>query len=212
MEVKELILKGLKTKCASFGFNESELKSVAETLCNNLSEEDAKDEEKVNAQIDAVIPLLKVGQQQANRIVTQSKKNDDEAKKKAEEEAKRKAEEEEAKKHANEEPEYFKKYRESMESRLKQLEDEKLSTSRKSRLESLLKDSGSFGERTLKTFARMSFKDDEDFDNFLEDTKKDFESFKKEESQKALRINPLATSVDGDKIATTDEIKAIANV
>lgn len=212
MEVKELILKGLKTKCASFGFNESELKSVAETLSNNLSEEDAKDEEKINAQIEAVIPFLKVGQQQANRIVTQSKKNDDEAKKKAEEDAKKKAEEEKAKKHADEEPEYFKKYREMMEGRLKQLEDEKISNSRKTKLESLLKDSGIFGERAMKTFSRMSFKDDDDFESFLEDTKKDLETYTKDKSQASLHINPLSLSVDGKKVATTDEIKAIANV
>jgi hypothetical protein len=62
----------LKTKAASLGFNVDELKGIAAAIANNLDSEEAKDED-IDAQIDAVLPLLKVGHVQAQRIIKASK-------------------------------------------------------------------------------------------------------------------------------------------
>lgn len=166
----EKIMKILKTKAASLGFNEDELKVVAELISGRLNSEDASDDD-INAQVDAVMPILQVAQKNSSRIVAKSKPATPKA-----EPTKPGSEIPQD----DEMPSWFKKYTEQNEARLAKIEGERIMGSRKSQLEALVKDSGVFGQKLLKTFERMSFEKDEDFAAFIEETKNDLNDYQKE--------------------------------
>ena len=66
------IMKILKTKAASLGFNDEELKVAAELISVILNLEDAP-EDDINAAVEAVMPVLQVAQKNSSRIVAKSK-------------------------------------------------------------------------------------------------------------------------------------------
>ena len=108
----KLVLDLLKTKASALGFNKEELEGAAVAIAGNLGVDDDATDEAMNAAVEKAVavymPILELGQKNANRIITKNKeereKAEAEAKKKAEEEAARKAAEEaEAKKKAEEE-------------------------------------------------------------------------------------------------------------
>ena len=73
----ERILKLLKPKVVSLGFNEKELESAVKGILKlnpDLEKEDTTDE-AINAILDAVIPILGVGQQNSTRVNKEFKKN-----------------------------------------------------------------------------------------------------------------------------------------
>ena len=72
--MKTKVLQALKPKVASLGFTKEELESVVGSISGTL-EEDAT-EEQINAQIDAVIPYLKLSQSAVTRIVNAKKKEE----------------------------------------------------------------------------------------------------------------------------------------
>ena len=179
----EKILTQLKPKAASFGFNEEELRSVAESLATNL-EDDATDE-IINAQVGAVIPALKIGQAFATRVINKQKPPKPETPKvSATPEDK-----------SEDEPSWFKKFREETEAKIATLQEEKTKTTQRSKLESLLKDTGVFGANALKHFDRMTFTD-EDFESYLEETKADLAAFNQERADAGLATlgKPLGKS------------------
>ena len=160
----EKVLLKLKTRAASLGFNVDELKGIAAVIADNLNSE-ATDED-IDAQIEAVLPYLKVGQQQAQRIIKSAKPaptthGDDDGNASATEKNPKKTEDE---------PDWFRSYRETQEKRFAALELEKTTSDRKAKLEALLKDTGKHGEAVLKNFNRMKFENDKDFDDYLSET------------------------------------------
>lgn len=62
----------MKPKAVSLGFTEIELQGVAARIADNLSSQDATDEE-IDAQIDAVMPFLSLGQTMATRVINKAK-------------------------------------------------------------------------------------------------------------------------------------------
>lgn len=207
---KKIFLK-LKTKAASFGFNKDELQGIAATIADNLDSEKATDED-IDAQIEAVIPFLKAGQQHADRLVSASAKTvkttDDDDDDVSSATAKKTNEKNDG------EPEWFRKYREQQDARLAMLEAEKTTSGRRAKLEALLKDSGKFGERTLKNFTRMKFDKDDDFDEFISDVESDLEALKQDEGNEAVNsVTKPPGGSDGkpkkEKPLTDDEIKDI---
>ncbi|MDD3404967.1 MAG: hypothetical protein PHH23_01695 [Paludibacteraceae bacterium] len=205
MTIVEKILKVLKTKAASLGFNEEELKSVAESLSANLTAgEDATDED-INAQVDAVMPVLKVSQSSANRTINKAKQQP--AKKT--DPSKGAGDDDEPK--GDDMPDWFKSYIEKSEQRFNKLEGEKISASRKTKLTELVKDLGTFGNQILKAFDKMNFASDDEFETYLSETKSDVESYSKEMSEKGLNVNPLGgNGGTPNKEASDDEAKFVA--
>lgn len=188
--MKKKVFTRLKTKVASLGFNREELMSIAAGIADKLDSDEATDEE-IDAEIEAALPILKVGQQYATRL---SKKpsttktgdeEDDEEDDEDETPATAKQSKKKPKKN-DDEPEWFKSFREQQETRMSKLEGEKVTTSRKAKLETLLKDSGSFGQRTLKGFARMKFDSDEEFEEFFEEVEGDLEAYNQERADAGL--------------------------
>ena len=229
--VYELLMR--KPKVKAFGFNKKELKGLAAKIAGNLtSEEDASDED-VNAdiekEVEAVLPVLELGRSYANRVINDSKNgdeddnnddddeqdNDDESTKSSKS---RKSSKNKAKK-PDGEPEWFKVYRESMEKKFEALSGERVADRRKARLEKLLKDTGKFGERMLKSYSRMKFENDDEFDEFLAEVEEDLKSENQERANKGLeKLGAPATGGGSDKkgkkpeVLSEDEIKEIAKM
>lgn len=159
--MKTKVIERLKPKAASLGFTKKELEGVTDIIVRNL-QEDASDE-SVDEEIDKALQFLEISQSMANRVInaniTKTKQP--------------KGEESTSPDNAtqqSDEPDWFRKYREQQEQRLQQLENAKISESRRERFEKSL--SGLLPkqkEDRLKDFDRMTFKDEEDFLTYLED-------------------------------------------
>lgn len=170
MDRKQQVFVKLKLKAKALGFNSKELKGIAAKIADNLESQEDASEEDVNAEIDekieAVLPYLTFGQSQANRLLDEWKKNHPEAEADDDQDdntpddtpkpaSKKKPQDKEENK--DEEPAWFKTYREQQEARFAALEGEKVAESRKNRLESLLKNTGTFGTRTPEKLLKDEF-------------------------------------------------------
>lgn len=196
------VLKKLKTnkKVASLGFNRSELRSIAQQICDNSELEDDATEEEENTYIEESItdtlPILQLGQKYANRIASDKagnagkKSNEDDDDEDNEDndddddesnhQVKPKSKKSKSDDGSNDgEPSWFKKYRESMDKRFEKIESSKTGDTRKSKVEKILKDAGvldkPLGKRTLRDFGRMHFENDEEFDEFIDEIAEDVE-------------------------------------
>ena len=186
----------------------------------------------INAEIDtaieAVLPVLELGRSYANRVINDSRRNDDENDDDDEDEddeptsksskstrtKKKKSDEDDAM------PAWAKKLIESNEqlkSELAAVKGEKISDTRRSRLEKLLKDTGAFGTSALKSFSKMKFESDDDFEEFFSDVQEDLKSLNQERANAGLEKlgAPAAGSGSGKKeekpeVLSEEEIKAIA--
>jgi hypothetical protein len=66
------------------------------------------------------------------------------------------------------------------------LKGDKITLGRKARLETMLKDTGKFGERTLKNFGKMKFESDAEFEEFLTDVETDLEDYRQEQGDETI--------------------------
>lgn len=230
MTREQMVLNALKPKVKAFGFNQKELKGIAARIAGNLTSTEEASVEDVNAeidtQIDAVIPFLQFAQSQSNRVIEEWRKNHPEFKEEDDDDdddtqpviTKSKS----SKKNPapkNEENEMFKKVLEEMASlrgEISDLKNEKKSTTRKDRLDNLLKDTGIFGSRTLKSFSKMNFESDEDFEEFYEEVQADLESYNQERANNGLaklgKVPQTKGTTEKIEVLTDDEIKQLANL
>ena len=206
--MKQRIFLALKPKVSAFGFNKTELMGIAADIANNLNlKEDATEEEineAIESKVDSVIPYLKYGQSQANRVIEDLKKKN-EAEKKDEEEKKEIKEE---KTEQSEEMKSLMAMMRSMQEKLNNLEAEKATSSRRSRLENILKDSGTFGQSKLRDFSRMKFDKEEDFDAYCEEVENDLKSLVQESANNGLSklTPPQDTKNKKEDIMSDEEI------
>ena len=218
MDRRQQVFVKLKLKAKALGFNSKELKGIAAKIADNLESQEDASEEDVNAEIDEKI--------QANRLLDEWKKNHPEAEPDDEPNdnfpddtpkpaSKKKPQDKEENK--DEEPAWFKAYREQQDARFAALEGEKTSSLRKSKLESLLKDTGTFGNRTLKSFSKMNFENDEEFEQFLSEVEEDLKAYNQERADAGLSTlgtPPAAGTGKPDKeieLLTDAEIDSIVN-
>ena len=82
----------------------------------------------------------------------------------------------------------------------------------------LLKDSGSYGNRILKSFDRMRFETDEEFDDFYSEVEEDLKAYNQERADAGLANLgniPAASGNKGkdkeDEVISDAEVEAIAN-
>lgn len=181
----ERILKLLKPKVVSLGFNEKELESAVKGILKlnpDLEKEDTTDE-SINAILDAVIPILGVGQQNSTRIINEFKKkqNNPNPPKETEEG------------NPNPQPENIsdklEKKLDLLMNEIAGLKGEKTRDSRKAQLEQVVKDAGKYGQKILKEFEERTYKtfeNDEEFEAYLESTKTDVLDYLQEEKDKGL--------------------------
>lgn len=231
MDRKQQVFAKLKLKSKALGFNTKELKGIAAKIADNLtSAEDASDKDanaEIDSQIDAVIPYLTFGQSQANRLLEEWKKNhpeteddddDDDTSEiidKGQKSGSRKNQKDTS---IKEKPEWAKDLTEivlTLKNEVTALRGEKVTTSRRSKLEELLKDTGSFGARTLKSFNKMKFENDEEFEEFYADVENDLRTYNQERADNGLStLGSIPNTTGGKKketeLLTDDEIIALA--
>lgn len=218
MDVKQQVFMRLKPKARAFGFNKDELMGVAVNIANNLQfEEDALEDEinaEIDKQVDAVIPFLRLAQTNANRVIEKTRKElqtqeaDDEPNKTNPVKT-------ETKTDPDEMPAWAKALIDSnkaLTEKVASMQGEKTLNARQARLETILKDTGTFGTRTLKSFAKMSFDTDEEFDDFVAEVESDLKSYNQERANAGLQtLGAIPTQGGGKKeeILTDAEVEAI---
>ena len=187
MDRKQQVLLRLKPKVKAFGFNSRELKGIAAKIADNLTSAEEASDEDVNAEIDkeieAALRYLPFGQSQANRLLDEWKKNhpetddddndddddDDGASDNQRRQAGSNTKNPKNKGKNDDAPEWAKGLVQTVQTlndEIAALKGEKVTTTRREKLETLLKDAGTFGTRTLKSFNKMKFENDEEFEEF----------------------------------------------
>lgn len=235
------LLKALKTsdEVKALGFNKEELRSLASDMDKNLTlEENASDEEiesAVEEAVEAAIPFLKLAQKSSSRIVKKSldkKKKDEEIEDEEDEDDEEQDDDEpvvkkktkkEHRKESNDDSEIKKMFDLLMKKIDKQ--DETISSLRKANvkdkrrieLEKLLKDTGSFGKRTIRQFEKMTFENDDDFDEFLDEVMEDLKDANQERANAGLAklgvVTPdKKTKEEQVELMTEEELDKLADV
>lgn len=220
----QLVLLALKPKVKALGFNQKELKGIAARIADNIQLDEEASEEEVSAEIDsqieAILPYLQLGQSQANRVIDAWKKShstetdddddDDEGQPGSKKSAKTKKD--------DATPEWAKSMLDTVKAltdEVTALKAEKSTTSRLTKLEGLLKDTGAFGERTIKSFKRMKFENDDEFDEFYSEVEADLKKLNQERADAGLSHLGAIPGVQQQKppkeeVLTDEEIKALA--
>lgn len=204
------VLEYLKPKVKALGFKKDIVEGIAADIADNLEEvADDASEEDINAVIkpavDAVIPSLKLAQRLTNQGIEefrkkQEKANEQKPEEKPQEKPEQKPEEKPSstppKKEEEETPQWVKDLIESskkQEENIKALQAEisgiKAKTTTEKRraiLDELLKDTGTFGKRTIKSFEKMSFETEQDFEDFVSDVKEDLNQLNQERANEGL--------------------------
>jgi len=187
--MKTKVLQLLKPKTASLGFTTEELEGVADNIAGTLKE-DATDEQ-INKAIESVLPFLQMSQKAVTRIVnakeekSKKEREEAEAKKKAEEEGEGSGDETAIEKLLAE----IKAMREQQDAKFAALEGEKTATKRIANFESIIKDLPEKQKASeLSTFKRLvsTFKDDEDFNSYLEEKKTSISEMVQENANEGL--------------------------
>lgn len=183
---------------------------------------------EIDTQIDAVLPYLQVSQSFANRVIEENRKknddddetdddDDDESSNTTNRQPGSNKKNPKDKGKSDEEPAWFKAYREQQDARFAAIEGEKTTTSRKAKLEAVLKDSGTFGTRTLKSFGKMSFENDEEFEEFLSEVTEDLKTYNQERADAGLSTMGTPPAAGGgkpkeDEPFSDNEIDAMADI
>lgn len=217
MDRKQQVLLKLKPKVKAFGFNKKELMSVAAKIADNLTSADDASDEDVNAeiesQIDAVLPYLQVSQSFANRVIEENRKkndDDDETDDDDDDESSNTANRQSGSNKKNpknkgkndDAPEWAKGMMQTIQAlsgEVTALKGEKITTSRKSKLEAILKDAGTFGTRTLKSFSKMNFENDDEFEEFLSEVEDDLKAYNQERADAGLSTMGAPPAAGGGK-------------
>ena len=196
---EQQVLLMLKPKVKAFGFNQKELKGIAAKIANNLtSEEDASEEDvnaEIEAQIDAAIPFLQFAQSQSSRVIEEWRKNhpevkdedgeDDDEPLKPKVKTSKKVQQQ-PKDDGNEQMKQLMDMVSELKGEISSLKKEKTTDDRKSRLEKLLKGTGTFGSRTLKSYSKMAFESEEDFEEFYQEVEGDLKAYNQERADSGL--------------------------
>ena len=242
------VLEALKTSkdIKALGFSRRELKGVAAKIADKLDseiKEDASDEEvqeMVDEAIDAALPFLQFSQTvldsrvQAYKNAHPLREDDDDEDDDEDEPGSRKNRKSRVSKNKDEDKEgdddspFAKALKQvmdkldGMQSEITELKSGKTTEGRKNKLEKLLKGTGKFGERTLKAFNRMSFENDDEFEDFYDEVEADLEAENQERANRGLeRLGaPDATAgaannrskKDDNEMMSDDEVKELAKL
>lgn len=186
------VLSILKPKCKALGFNSSELEGIAADIADNLElDEEASEEdinEKISAEVDSVVPYLKIAQKASNRVIQNYKNNksndDDNDEDEAGEGKSNKPSEE-----ADKIPAWAQALiaqNKAIQTELVGLKSERVLDGRRAKLQALLKDTGVFGKNVLKNFDRMSFENESEFDDFYDGVTEDLSAINQERANAGL--------------------------
>ena len=242
------VLDALKTNrdIKALGFSRKELKGVAANVANKLQlKDDATDEEVsegISDAIDDVLPLLQLTQSAADRQVSEYKNahpapDDDDVPPDDEQDD----DDDPARRSPSQKGKNGKKGKKdsdddqdsailnaikglttavaTLQGDVTALKSGNTTSSRTAKVRELLKDTGKFGERRLKSFSHMKFENEEEFEDYLDELKEDIEEENKERLEKGLeklgRIPAPDTTHQQkveDKLMSDDEVKKLAQM
>jgi hypothetical protein len=238
----------LRTKTKALGLNRKELESLALKIDKNLElAEDASDEDvdaAIEDAVDAALPFLEVSQSVAQRSIQtalqrrqaqQDEDDDDEdddpdddgqddgdedrntrqrGKSKKNRNPKHNSEDSALMKLIKEQSEAIK----SLKGQIDSLQGDRVHETRRTKLKKLVENTGTFGKSVLKQFDLMTFKDDDAFEDYLDEVQKDLDDLNQERANEGLKKlgevpagkgkkNPENNDVD---VLSDDDIIALA--
>lgn len=235
MSITTSVYNVLKPKVASFGFTQKELQSAAAVIADNLNLDENATEEVVTTAIDkavnTMIPFLQLAQSQASRSIEKFKTEQAGKSKRTEDELDTGDDDTEPKRAYTKKNEPTPKLSEqaqnttpewanglidtvkTLQAELLGLKNEKLSNYRKQKLEEALKDTGAFGKQTIRSFNKMKFDSDDEFDEYLSDVENSVKDYRKEQSNANLKTMEKHPAIGGEnsKELTDSEIDKIVN-
>ena len=219
----KLVFNVLKLKAKALGFSKDELEGIAADIANNFElDEEASDEDanaEIEKQVDAVLPFLKIAQKTAQRTIQNFKDSEDDndtdddsagtgTKKnnhKTEENAKEKV------------PAWAQALitqNKTLQTEILGLKSEREADGRRAKLKALLKDKGTFGKSVLKSFDRMKFENESEFDDFYDGVVEDLAAIDQERANEGLGKLGAPTGPehkkDSPEVLKGDEIEALA--
>lgn len=232
------VLETLKTNkdIKALGFSRRELKGIAANVADKLQlEDEATDEEvseAISSAIDDVLPLLKLTQSAVDRQVQDYKRsteddddddddNDIEPSRRSpsRKNPKSKKDSDDADSATLAALKQLTQVVTALQGEVNTLKTGNTANSRRAKVEKLLTDTGKFGERQLKAFSRMSFKDEEEFEDYLEDLKEDIEAENQDRADRGLEKLGNIPSPDKndkdkkeDELMSDDEVKKLAQM
>lgn len=207
----------LRTKTKALGLNRKELESLALKIDKNLQlEEDASDEDvdaAIDEAIDAALPFLEVSQSVAQRSIqtalqrrqAQQDEDDNDEDDDPDDDGqddgegdrnnrqRGKGKKNRNPKHNSEDSELMKLIKEqneaikSLKGQIETMQGDRVHDSRRTKLKKLVENTGTFGKSVLKQFDLMTFKDDDAFDDYLDDVQKDLDDLNQERANEGLK-------------------------
>ena len=184
-----------------------------EEVADDASDEDVN--AKIKPAVDAVIPSLKLAQRLTNQGIEEFRKKQEKANEQKPEEKKpeekpeekkpeeKKPEEKPSSSTSNKEDETPQWAKALIESQNKQMQQQQqlietlqaevkgikakdINAQRRAVLDELLKNTGTFGKRTIRDYEKMSFNTDEDFNAYVSEIKEDLEQLNQERENEGL--------------------------
>lgn len=226
------VLEYLKPKVKQLGFKKEVVEGLAADIAENLAEvDDEATEEDIDAvvkpAVDVMIPSLKLAQRLTNQGIEEFRQKMEKKTPKSVE--KPIIETPPIEKPADNTPEWAKaliesqkkqqeqnqKLIESLQAEITSMKNSNTAKERRSTLETLLEGTGSFGSRTIKSFERMTFQTDEEFNDFVDDVKEDLKALNQERSNNGLKKlgSPSVVGVTDKpkpKVMTEEELQELA--
>ena len=207
----------LRTKTKAIGLNRKELEGLALKIDKNLQlEEDASDEEvdaAIEEAVEAALPFLEVSQSVAQRSIqttlqrmrSQHEDDDDDDDDDSDDDdqnddegndrnpRQRGKNGKKSTKHKSEDSALMKLLKEqneainSLKGQIDSLKGDRVNETRRAKLKKLVENTGTFGKSVLKQFDLMTFKDDDAFDDYLDDVQKDLDDLNQERANEGLQ-------------------------
>lgn len=238
----------LRTKTKAIGLNRKELESLALKIDKNLElAEDASDEDvdaAIEDAIDAALPFLEVSQSVAQRSIQTALQRrqaqqdeddndedddpDDDGQDDGDEDRntrqRGKSKKNRNPKHNSEDSALMKLIKEqseaikSLKGQIDSMQGDRVHETRRTKLKKLVENTGTFGKSVLKQFDLMTFKDDDAFEDYLDEVQKDLDDLNQERANDGLKKlgevpagkgkkNPENNDVD---VLSDDDIIALA--
>lgn len=233
------VLEMLKTNkdIKALGFSRKEIKGIAAKVANKLKlDDDATDEDvsdAISEAIDDVLPYLQLTQSLVDRQVQSRLQHRDDEDLDEDSDDEPDNDDEPARNSPSKKIRKGKKDGEENSATLTAIKDltklvttlqgdvtalksGKTTESRRAKVEKLLANTGKFGDRTLKSFSRMTFNTEEEFEDYLDDLKDDIEEINQERANKGLEtLGKIPTpnkkyQKEEDQLMSDDEVKKLA--
>lgn len=219
----KLVFNVLKLKSKALGFSKDELEGIAADVANNFElDEEASDEEanaEIEKQVDAVIPFLKIAQKTAQRTIQNFKDSEDDND--ANDDPAGTGTQKNNHKTVDDAEEKVPTWAQALINQNKALQTEILglksereADGRRAKLKALLKDKGTFGKSVLKSFDRMKFENESEFDDFYDGVVEDLAAIDQERANEGLGKLGAPTGPehkeDNPEVLKDDEIEALA--